>query len=263
MFRTLSICFVSLFLLSCATSPTGRDQLILVSDGQMSQMGADAFAKMSSDSKAITSGPSFEFVRCLADAILIADGRKPSDWEVKVFEDDSPNAFALPGRKIGVHTGMIKLVDNPAQLAAVMGHEIGHVDARHGAERASLSMASQVAQQATSVVLAGTEYQSTALAALGLGAQFGLILPYSRTHETEADIIGLYLMAKAGFDPRQSVELWKKMKASSGGNAPPEFMSTHPSNDSRIASLSEEMNQVIGVYQKALDSGRKPACRKP
>lgn len=253
-----------LFLLSaCASSPTGRNQLILVSDAQMNKMGADSFQAMSAEQKAISSGASFDYVRCIADAILVADSRDPKAWEVKVFDDDSPNAFALPGKKIGVHTGMIKLAQNPSQLAAVMGHEIGHVDARHGAERVSLSMTSQLAQQATTVLLDGHEYQSTALAALGLGAQFGVLLPYSRTHESEADTIGLYLMAKAGFDPAQAVELWKEMKKASGGNAPPEFMSTHPSNDTRIQELTRELAQANAVYQSSLETSGASNCRRP
>ncbi|WP_156498343.1 M48 family metallopeptidase, partial [Oleiphilus sp. HI0079] len=147
--------------------------------------------------------------------------------------------------------------------AAVMGHEVGHVDARHGAERVSLSMTSQLAQQATTVLLDGHEYESTALAALGLGAQYGVLLPYSRTHESEADTIGLYLMAKAGFDPSQAVELWKEMKKASGGNAPPEFMSTHPSNETRIQELTQELPQANSVYQAALEKGVLPNCRRP
>ena len=247
----------------CASSPTGRNQLILVSDAQMNQMGADSFLAMSKEQKAISSGESYVYVRCIADAILVADNRDPKEWEVKVFDDASPNAFALPGKKIGVHTGMIKLAQNPSQLAAVMGHEVGHVDARHGAERVSLAMTSQLAQQATTVLLDGHEYQSTALAALGLGAQFGVLLPYSRTHESEADTIGLYLMAKAGFDPTQAVELWKEMKKASGGKSPPEFMSTHPSNQTRIQELTRELPRATSVYQAALDSGFAPKCRRP
>ncbi|KZY74808.1 hypothetical protein A3742_29595 [Oleiphilus sp. HI0071] len=260
-----TLTLVSLFvaLNGCASSPTGRNQLILVSDAQMNQMGADSFAAMSSEQKAISSGESYSYVRCIADAILLADSRDPKAWEVKVFDDASPNAFALPGKKIGVHTGMIKLAQNPSQLAAVMGHEVGHVDARHGAERVSLSMTSQLAQQATTVLLDGHEYESTALAALGLGAQYGVLLPYSRTHESEADTIGLYLMAKAGFDPSQAVELWKEMKKASGGNAPPEFMSTHPSNETRIQELTQELPQANSVYQAALEKGVLPNCRRP
>ena len=259
----LTIVSFLVLLSACASSPTGRNQLILVSDAQMNKMGADSFLAMSKEQKAISSGESYTYVRCIADAILIADNRDPKEWEVKVFDDASPNAFALPGKKIGVHTGMIKLAENPSQLAAVMGHEIGHVDARHGAERVSLSMTSQLAQQATTVLLDGHEYQSTALAALGLGAQFGVLLPYSRTHESEADTIGLYLMAKAGFDPAQAVELWKQMKKASGGKAPPEFMSTHPSNETRIQALTRELSQASNVYQASLTKGTAPNCRRP
>jgi predicted Zn-dependent protease len=229
----------------------------------MDQMGIDSFAQMTKEANAVATGPDYEYVRCIADAILVADGRKPEQWDVKVFADESPNAFALPGRKIGVHTGMIKLAENASQLAAVMGHEIGHVDAKHGAERVSLSMTSQLAQQVTAVAMNGHEYQNEALAAIGMGAQFGLILPYSRTHESEADTIGLYLMAKAGFNPSEAVQLWKRMKEASGGQAPPEFMSTHPSNDTRIGALSRELAQAGPVYEKAKSSGVIPKCKKP
>lgn len=245
-FFLFTLVFTAL-LAACTHSPTGRSQLILVGDAQMNKMGADSFSALSEEKKAITVGPEFNYVRCIADAILVADGRNPIEWEVKVFSDDSANAFALPGNKIGVHTGMIKLAQTPSQLAAVMGHEIGHVDARHGAERVSLNMTSQLAQQATSVLLAGHEYQSTALAALGLGAQFGVLLPYSREHESEADTIGLYLMAKAGFNPSEAVELWRNMKRASGGKAPPEFMSTHPSNDTRINAIQSQLQQASQI----------------
>lgn len=121
LFVLLSVFFTAL-LTACANSPTGRSQLILVGDAQMNKMGADSFSALSEEKQAITLGPEFNYVRCIADAILTADGRNPLEWEIKVFSDDSANAFALPGNKIGVHTGMIKLAQTPSQLAAVMGH---------------------------------------------------------------------------------------------------------------------------------------------
>lgn len=124
-------------------------------------------------------------------------------------------------------------------------------------------MTSQLAQQVTAVAMNGHEYQNEALAAIGMGAQFGLILPYSRTHESEADTIGLYLMAKAGFNPSEAVQLWKRMKEASGGQAPPEFMSTHPSNDTRISALSRELARAGPIYEKAKSSGVIPKCKKP
>jgi predicted Zn-dependent protease len=255
--------FIVLCLSACASSPTGRSQLILVSDAQMDQMGRDAFADMKQSETPQKSGRNITYVRCIADAILRSDNRDPNAWEVQVFDNQTPNAFALPGKKIGVHVGMIKLAKTADQLAAVIGHEIGHVDARHGAERASLSMTSQLAQQVTAVALNGQAYQGEALAALGLGAQYGLLLPFSRTHESEADTIGLYLMAKAGFNPKEAVALWQTMKQASGGKAPPEFMSTHPSNDTRIKDIRADLAQVMPIYQKAKTNDKNPSCKRP
>jgi len=261
--RILGICFLSILFVGCASSPTGRHQLILVSDSQMNQMGADSFAAMAKEENAVATGPSYEYVRCISDAILTADGRDVAAWEVKVFDDESPNAFALPGKKIGVHTGMISLAKTADQLAAVIGHEVGHVDARHGAERVSINMTNQLAQQASAVLLEGHEYGSAALGAIGLGAQFGVVLPYSRSHESEADTIGLYLMAKAGFEPKAAVELWEEMQKASSGKAPPEFMSTHPSNATRIKALTQQLPHANATYAQAKADGFKPRCIKP
>jgi len=149
-----------------------------------------------------------QLASCIAGAITQQTG---GNWEVVVFDDASPNAFALPGNKIGVHTGMITLVDNQDQLAAVIGHEIGHVLARHSNERASQELA---VSQGMSIIQAVSAPQTalgqTALGLLGVGAQYGILMPYSRVHESEADMIGVDLMAKAGFDPRQSIGLWQK-----------------------------------------------------
>jgi len=162
-----------------------------------------------------------------------------------------------------VHTGLINLVDNQDQLAAVIGHEVGHVLARHSNERLSqetavstgLSMVQAVSQPQTAL-------GQTALGLLGVGAQYGVILPFSRVHETEADTIGLDLMAKAGFDPRQSINLWLKMDKASQGGQPIEFMSTHPSHASRIDNLNQNMNRAIQLQQQAWNGGRQPHCAK-
>src|SRR5690606_15446664 len=152
-----------------------------------------------------------------SNALLQVAGEKPDRWEVQVFNDETPNAFALPGNKIGVHTGMIKLATTADQLAAVIGHEIGHVQARHGAERVSMNVLAESGQQLTAIAMQDNENAQIALAAIGLGAQFGVILPYSRTHESEADYIGLELMAKAGFKPEEAVALWQNMAKAGGG----------------------------------------------
>lgn len=248
---------------SCATSPTGRNQLILVSDSAMDQMGAASFAQMKKKSPPTSNTTLNRYVKCISEPLLRAAGENPSQWEVQVFADKSPNAFALPGRKIGVHLGMIQLAQNSDQLAAVIGHEIGHVQAKHGAERVSMGQLSQTVQQVAAQGLNGTAYGGAAMAAIGLGAKFGVLLPYSRQHETEADYIGLKYMAKAGFNPQQAVELWKQMSRASGGQSPPEFMSTHPSNQSRISDLNAKMSDAMKVYQTTKSSGVSARCAKP
>lgn len=250
----------SLFLSACATSPTGRSQFIYMPDNQVNQMGLQAFNSMKSKNP-ISSNSSYNgFAQCVANGLTREVG---GQWEVVVFEDDTLNAFALPGNKIGVHSGLINLVDNQDQLAAVIGHEIGHVLSRHSNERlsqetavsAGLSMVQAVAQPQTAM-------GQTALGLLGVGAQYGVILPYSRIHETEADTIGLDLMAKAGFDPRQSINLWLKMDQASKGGQPIEFMSTHPAHASRIDNLNQHMNQALQLQQQALSAGKQPHCVK-
>ncbi len=239
---------------ACATSPTGRTQFIYMPDNQVDQMGLQAFDSMKTKNP-LTRNPRFsQFAQCVAFDLTRQTG---GQWEVVVFEDESLNAFALPGNKIGVHTGLINLVDNQDQLAAVIGHEIGHVMARHSNERLSQETA---VSTGLSMVQAVTQPQTalgqTALGLLGVGAQYGVILPYSRIHETEADTIGLDLMAKAGFDPRQSINLWLKMDAASQDNQPVEFMSTHPSHGSRIDNLNQHMNQALQLRQQACARAR-------
>lgn len=260
--RTLFAVLALVSLSACQSSPTGRNQIILVSDGEMNKLGAASFAQMKEKTPPSTNAEVVTYVECLSKPLLIAAGENPGNWEVQVFQDSSPNAFALPGRKIGVHTGMIELASTPDQLAAVIGHEIGHVQAKHGAERVSLSMASQTVQQVAAIAVEGTEYGSATMAAIGLGAQFGVLLPYSRTHESEADYIGLKIMAKAGFQPQEAVSLWQNM-GKAGGQKPPEFMSTHPSDKTRIRELSASMAEANALYQQALAAGRTPNCIKP
>ncbi len=251
---------LTLSLVACQTSPTGRHQIIMISDAEMSQLGAASFSQMKSSNPPIEDSKLTIYVECLSRPLLLAAGENPSEWEVKVFKDATPNAFALPGKKIGVHTGMIGLTSNSGQLAAVIGHEIAHVQAKHGAERVSLNMASQAVQQATAIAVNGKEYSSAAMAAVGLGAQYGVILPYSRTHESEADFIGLKIMAKAGFDPEQAVSLWQTM-GKSGGSKPPEFLSTHPASSTRIKQLSAAMLEAKKLQRTNVTS--KVSCIKP
>ncbi|MDP4982371.1 M48 family metallopeptidase [Pseudoalteromonas tunicata] len=250
-------------LLGCKTSPTGRTQLALYSDSDMNSMGVQSFSQLKKQMAINTDTRTNRYVQCIADNIIAVLPQKYASqkWEVVVFDEDSANAFALPGGKIGVHTGLLKVAVNQHQVATVMGHEVGHVIAEHSNERASQSSAIQIGMQAADATLKSTQnqYHGAIMTALGVGTQYGVILPFSRTHESEADEIGLDLMAKAGFDPKESVTLWQNMSAA-GSGASPEFLSTHPSPKTRIEDLRKEMPEAMKLHYSALQTGKKPGC---
>ena len=247
---------------ACATSPTGRKQLLLLPDDQINQMGVAAYQQMKHKQPITTDSAAASYVQCVTNAVLRA-APNSQGWEVNVFQDDSANAFALPGQKIGVNTGLLKVAENQDQLATVIGHEIGHVLAKHGNERMSIQFATQTGVQLLQQLGGDADPQKKALlmAALGMGAQFGVVLPFSREHESESDLIGLQLMAQAGFDPRASVALWQNMAKASGGS-PPQFLSTHPSHNTRIEDLKANMDQAMALYQAARERGLRPACSR-
>ena len=259
------------FAAACATSPLGRKQLKLVPDAQIDSMGVQAFAQLKQTTQVESSSVLNTYISCIALPLaeIAEPGSKPGDWEVVVFKNTEPNAFALPGRKIGVHTGLLAVAKTDGQLAAVLGHEVGHVLAGHGNERVSENLVVSLGLAATAELLRGGNgakkggNKGLLMAALGLGAQFGILLPHSRGHETEADIIGLRLMARAGFDPRESVALWRNMIQASGGRTPPEFLSTHPASESRIERLERDLPGVLDEFQAARVSGGIPRCVRP
>ena len=254
---------ISASLTSCATSPEGRKQLKLIPEDQMDAMGIQSFEQLKQQTPLTKNKNIEQYVLCIANKIIpyVKQNPDPGQWEVKVFEDEQANAFALPGYKIGVYTGLLKYAKNQDQLAAVMGHELAHVIANHSNERVSSQMATQTGLDIASAILGGTQDNNSAMimAGLGLGVQYGITLPYSRSHESEADLIGLQLMAEAGFNPEESVPLWVNMSQS--GAAPPEFMSTHPSSDTRIKQLKERIPKVKPAYQNAVNQGLRPACK--
>lgn len=241
----------------CATSPTGRSQLVLMPDSEMSQMGLQAFTNIKKETPVETSGGTNSYVQCVGKAITREVG---GSWEIVVFRDDTANAFALPGGKIGVNTGLLKVAENQDQLATVIGHEVAHVQSQHSNERVSQQFA---VEQGLGLISAIASPQSatgqTLMGLLGVGAQYGILLPYSRVQESEADILGLDLMAKAGFDPRESVKLWVNM-GKAGGGKPPEFLSTHPSDRTRISGLTAHMPVALNLQNKARQQGRRPDC---
>jgi predicted Zn-dependent protease len=257
--KNFPVLIAACLLSACITSPTGRSQFIAMPDTQINQMGIQAFDTLKKDKAVSTNSQYNQVANCISQAIITEQG---GNWEVVVFEDKSPNAFALPGNKIGIHTGMLALVDNQDQLAAVIGHEVGHVLAKHSNERASQEMA---VNSGMAIIQAVGAPQSalgqTAFGLLGVGAEYGILMPYSRVQESEADIIGVDLMAKAGFDPRQSVALWQKMEQATQGQQPIEFMSTHPAHATRIQNLEQHMPQAMALFQQAQAAGKQPRCK--
>lgn len=262
--RLLFACALALTL-ACATSPTGRQQLIFVPDSVTTSMGVEAYSELKKSTPVDKSMRVNAYVRCIVDPLirtLDGDAGNPSRWEVTVFENNDANAFALPGGKIGVYTGLLRVATSDAQLAAVLGHEIGHVLARHGAERLSQQVGTQAGLAALGALTENNPNRDMILGLLGVGVQVGVLLPFSRTQESEADLIGLDLMAKAGFNPEASVQLWHNMMAASGGKAPPEWLSTHPANQTRINTLTQNMPAALQLYQRAKAQGHTPHCTR-
>jgi predicted Zn-dependent protease len=250
-------------LVGCTTSPTGRKQMKIIPEAQMDKMGEQSFAELKKESKIDKNKSNQAFVQCVTDALIPALPSNFADehWEVVVFVDKSPNAFALPGGKIGVNTGMITLVTGQDELAVVLGHELAHVVAGHGNERVSTQMATDLGINllAASAGSSGVN-PDRAAALLGAGAQLGLLLPFSRTQESEADKMGLMYMANAGFNPQASITLWNKMAAL--GKEKPEFLQTHPASKNRVQQFETWMFEAESDYNFAKRSGKKPQCVK-
>ena len=247
----------SLALYGCANSPTGRQQILLFSGTQMSELGVQSFAEMKKQEKINTDKKTNAYVQCVTNAITTGLGPQPGfeQWEVVVFDGDQVNAFALPGGKIGVYTGLLNVATNQDQLATVIGHEIAHVVANHSNERLSRSQLANTGLQLTSTAISGSAYQDIVMSGLGLGVQYGVLMPYNRAQESESDMIGLRLMAESGFNPQQSVNLWENMAKASGGNQPPELLSTHPSHSTRIQDLKAAIARLPAT------NATQPRCR--
>lgn len=261
--RILVAAILAIALLAgCQTSALGRRQFKMMSDAEMSQMGVAAFADISKQTPPSKDALANAKVTCVANAVTrtLTDVNDQGSWEVRVFADDTPNAFALPGGKIGVNTGLLKVATTQGQLAAVIGHEITHVTQGHANERVSSEFATQTALQTVSILAdASNPMHGQLIGLLGAGVQVGVLLPWGRAQEREADLIGLDLMARAGFDPRESIALWQNM-AKAGGSQPPEFLSTHPSHGTRMRDLEERMSIAMPLYEDAKAKGRAPRC---
>lgn len=233
-----------------------------VSQTQIELESADQFQQMRGQMPVSTSASDKAYVRCVSSAIItqLEEPYASYEWDIEVFEDDNINAFAMPGGKIGVYTGIFKVATNQDELAAVIGHEIAHVTQEHSLERANREIVTKGATVFGSEVLdASTGLETTDV--MVMGAELGLLRPYGRSQESESDLIGLQYMAAAGFDPRASINLWTNM-AKASGNQPPEWLSTHPSGDSRIGDLASELSDALPVYNAARAGGRVPDCQR-
>ena len=244
----ISLVLVALAGVACSTSPTGRSQMVLKNDQELAVEAARQFAEMKANMPLETDRTKIDYIHCVAQAVVmeLPPDYRDLDWEMAIFQSDSVNAFAMPGGKIGVMTGILKAAQNQDQLAAVIGHEIAHVTARHANERASRGSFSNVGVQVAAVLLGG-------------GHQGATYSAYEALQAGAADVIGLEYMAKAGFDPRESVPLWQNM-GQEAEEAPAEFLSTHPSSEKRIDQLVDQFGTTLKLYNEAKQAGKTPSC---
>jgi predicted Zn-dependent protease len=247
----------------CSTVPlTGRQQLDLVPSDQIMAMSAQEYDKVLDEKKVVRGTAEAHRVRRVGERIRSAVERylasqnqsellQGYNWEFNLIQDDSANAWAMPGGKVAVYTGILPVTRDDNGLATVMGHEVAHAVARHGNERMSQGLLTQLGGAALSVALSQNPSQTNDLfmAAYGLGAQVGVLLPYSRLQESEADRLGLIFMALAGYDPREALDFWQRMANQSEDGSPPEFLSTHPAHDTRIQRIREYLPEAMRYYR--------------
>lgn len=241
---------VFLAVVSCKTNPfTGKSTLNFYPNSQMFPMAFAQYDQFLGENKVVTGTSEAEMITRVGQRIASAAERwldangypgylKDYQWEYKLVQDETVNAWCMPGGKIVFYTGILPITQNETGVAVVMGHEVAHALADHGAQRMSAGMVQQIGAVAGNIAIQDPEKRNMFNQAYGLGSQLGVMLPFSRSHETEADRIGLQIMAIAGYNPDEAAKLWQRMKANSGGQAPPEFLSTHPSNDTRISNLT-------------------------
>ena len=244
---TLSI-LLAMFAAGCRTVPmTGRTQLIFSSAESENEQGAEAYKQYKQQTPPSTDAAQQAVLQRVGEAIKNASGETSFEWEFTVLESETVNAFCLPGGKVAVYTGMMKLFANEAELACVVAHEVGHAIARHGGERSSWSTL-----QSIGTLGVATYGNETAQTIYGIGSEYGVMLPYSRKHENEADLIGLYLMAKAGYEPKAAVDFWKRFDTGNSTKLD-ELLSTHPCDATRIANLSEHLAEAEELYSKCAE----------
>jgi predicted Zn-dependent protease len=254
---------ISLPVLSCYKAPiTGRSQFIIITQSQENEMGLTAFKEVLKNEQISTNQSYNNSVTRVGQRIAAVSDTQNYKWEFKVIEDDEQiNAFALPGGKVAVYTGILPVAETDAGLATVMAHEVAHVAARHGGERVSTGILAQLGAVGVGAAMGGSDpfvYEAV-MQAYGLGANVGVLLPFSRSQESEADRIGLVYMAKAGYDPREAVAFWQRMDEAVKGNPqPPEFLSTHPGYGTRIRNLQQWLPEAMVYYNSSSKAPNNP-----
>ncbi len=246
--------FAAIFVLcalvyGCITTPVSeKSALILIPFSQEVSLGEQAFGEILQKETLSTNARLQTVIERVGRRLVIETSMADLDWEFKLFASNQMNAFALPGGKVGVYEGILPVCSNEAGLAAVLGHEIAHAVARHGAQRMSQQLLITGALAASSVTLSDNKNRGMILGALGVGAQYGVTLPFSRGNETEADEIGVIYMAKAGYDPREAMRFWQRFSSMKGGGQPPEFLSTHPADERRVNDIEQLLPEAMRIY---------------
>lgn len=233
---------------------TGRKSHVAMSTHEEALLGLQTYQQVLAQSESIDSGPELEMIKRVASRLARATGKAGADfdWQVSLIRSSQVNAFCLPGGKVVVYTGILPVTQNESALGTVLGHEMAHATSRHGSQRVLEQNLAQTALTGVAMSLSDMDYdkQRAVMGALGAGAQFGVLMPFSRKHESEADHIGLHYMARAGYDPRESIRFWQRME-NAGGAQPPEFLSDHPSHGTRIQQLEAEMPKALEEYSKS------------
>lgn len=254
----------SVLFISCSTVPlTGRSQLNMIPSSEMLTMSYQQYDQFLKESKLSTNQPAVEMVKRVGVNIqqavekymtdhAISSRLRGYEWDFNLVEDDQVNAWCMPGGKVVVYTGILPVTQDEAGLAVVMGHEIAHAIAEHGNERMSQQLLQQVGAVGLMVAMKDKPAQTQAiwLSVYGVGTTVGIMLPYNRTHESEADHLGLIFMAMAGYDPHAAPEFWKRMASGKQGGSPPEFLSTHPSDQTRINDITSWIPEAMKYYNK-------------
>ena len=243
--------FLSLLLITaCATTPvSNRSALILIPKSQEIALGKQSFSQILKKEKVSENKKLNQIVERVGKRIAAVSDMPKLNWEIKLIESDQKNAFALPGGKIAIYTGILPVAKNEAGLATVMSHEIAHVIARHGAQRMTQQMLLQGAMIGAGFSMNNNKHRNIILSALGLGVLYGFALPFSRSHESEADQIGLIYMAKAGYNPREAINFWRRFSKIKEEKGPPEWASTHPADATRMRGLRRYLPRAKYSYQ--------------